>query len=142
MSEFIFNFTAVFQIFCFIMTLYFLIIAFFGLIKKSDDSHKYDPEKSFAIVVAAHDEEIVIANIVESLKELDYPKQLYDILSEIDKILGVDIDAMGPILISPTDNKDCYSEDRVENMLSKEEVLKNAKHTAGDFISVPRVIND
>jgi cellulose synthase/poly-beta-1,6-N-acetylglucosamine synthase-like glycosyltransferase len=79
MREFIFNFTAVFQITCFILTSYFLIISFFGLIKKHDYSCKYNPEKSFAIIVAAHDEEIVIANIVESLKELDYPKQLYDI---------------------------------------------------------------
>ncbi|MDF2675400.1 MAG: putative glycosyltransferase [Clostridiales bacterium] len=40
---------------------------------------KQKPEKSFALIVAAHNEEIVIGKILESLKTLDYPKELYDI---------------------------------------------------------------
>jgi len=78
MEDFILSFTAVFQITVFVITLYFLILAFFGLYKKK---HKkiFKPEKTFALLVAAHNEEAVIANIIESLKMLDYPKELYDI---------------------------------------------------------------
>lgn len=71
-----------------------------------------------------------------------YGKQLCDILTEIDKIIEVDIDAKEAILIAPTDSNNRYSEDEIGDMLTKEEVLKNAKHKAGDFIAVPRVIND
>ncbi|MBP2031576.1 cellulose synthase/poly-beta-1,6-N-acetylglucosamine synthase-like glycosyltransferase [Clostridium algifaecis] len=36
-------------------------------------------KRSFALIVAAHNEEIVIGDIVESLKSIEYPKELYDI---------------------------------------------------------------
>lgn len=62
----------------FSFTVYSVIISLFGLYKKkSVDSTK--PKKSFALLVAAHNEEAVISDIVESLKRLDYPKNLYDI---------------------------------------------------------------
>ncbi len=32
-------------------------------------------KKNFALVVAAHNEEMVIAKIIESLESLDYPKK-------------------------------------------------------------------
>lgn len=35
--------------------------------------------KNFALIIAAHNEEMVIAQSIESLKSLDYPKELYDI---------------------------------------------------------------
>lgn len=79
MKNLIYIFTAVFQILSFLLTSYFLIISFFGLAKRKNYYEKSSPSKSFALIVAAHDEEIVIANIIESLKELDYPKHLYDI---------------------------------------------------------------
>jgi len=81
MDNFIFNFTAIFQIVVFVMTLYYLLLSLFGLYKRNDEgAENCKPEKSFALVVAAHDEEMVIAQIIESLKALDYPKELYDIL--------------------------------------------------------------
>jgi len=84
-----------------------------------------------------------LARLSVSDEEIEkYGQQLADILTEIDKIVNVDIDRMGEILIAPTTNTNTYSEDEVENMLTKEEVLKNAPHTMGDFISVPRVINE
>ncbi len=46
--------------------------------KKKDDK-EVKAKFSFALIVAAHNEEIVIDGIVESLKALDYPKELYDI---------------------------------------------------------------
>ncbi|WP_027308063.1 glycosyltransferase family 2 protein [Caloramator sp. ALD01] len=79
MKEFIFNATFVFQIIVFIISSYYMIISFFGLRLKKEDNNEVEPQKSFALIVAAHNEEMVIAQIVESLKNLDYPKELYDI---------------------------------------------------------------
>lgn len=71
-----------------------------------------------------------------------YQKQLYDILSEVNKIESVDVEGETEIMISPSTNTNCYSSDIVGPMLSKEEVFKNVKHSNGDFIVVPRVINE
>lgn len=79
MKEFIFNTTFVYQLLVFIISSYYMIISFFGLKLKKEEDNDVAPQKSFALVVAAHNEEMVVAQIVESLKNLDYPKELYDI---------------------------------------------------------------
>ncbi|MDF2883676.1 MAG: group 2 family glycosyl transferase protein, partial [Clostridiaceae bacterium] len=80
MNKFVFNFTALFQISVFLITLYYLILSFFGFYKKNDNgADNCTPSKKFALLVAAHNEEAVIDKIIESLLELDYPKELYDI---------------------------------------------------------------
>lgn len=84
MGEFVYNFVIcginVFQVSVIILTMYYLIISLFGFYKKEDkDVENCKPEKKFALLVAAHNEEMVIGKIVDSLKELDYPKDLYDI---------------------------------------------------------------
>jgi len=38
-----------------------------------------EPEKSFAILIAAHNEEKVIGALIENLLSLNYPRELYDI---------------------------------------------------------------
>ncbi len=68
-----------------------------------------------------------------------YQQQLTDILTEIDKILKVDI-INDEIMISPSDNKNMYSEDVIESHISKSDALKNAKRVKGDYIVVPKVI--
>lgn len=78
MEKYIFWVTAVFQIGVFALMLYYLFIALFGFYKKKDKK-VFKPQKKFAMLVAAHNEEVVIENLVESLKHLDYPKELYDI---------------------------------------------------------------
>ena len=86
-------------------------------------------------------------NHIANLAKLDikdnemelYQKQLTDILTEIDKILKVDIPDKS-IMISPTTNQNCYSEDIIETHVSRSEVFKNAKRTKGDYIIVPKVI--
>lgn len=62
----------------FIISIYYLFISFFGLYRKKDVKSA-EPKKSFALLVAAHNEERVIEDIIHSLKILDYPKELYDI---------------------------------------------------------------
>ncbi len=68
-----------------------------------------------------------------------YQIQLTDILSEIDKILKVDIEEE-EIMISPTTNQNIFDEDIPEQHLSKEDMFKNAKRVKGDYIIVPKVI--
>ncbi len=80
MKDFIFDLTLIFQIFVFVITLYYLILSLFGIYKKKDNgAENCIPKKNFALVVAAHNEEMVIAKIIESLESLDYPKNMYDI---------------------------------------------------------------
>ncbi|WP_243122778.1 glycosyltransferase family 2 protein [Haloimpatiens lingqiaonensis] len=62
----------------FIISMYYLCISFFGIWRKKD-SKEVQPEKRFALIVAAHNEEVVIEDIVLSLRMLDYPNELYDI---------------------------------------------------------------
>lgn len=70
--------TKIFTDAVFIISMYYLCISFFGIWRKKDNK-EVEPQKSFALIVAAHNEEFVIQDIVESLKLLDYPKKLYDI---------------------------------------------------------------
>lgn len=80
MREFILHSTAIFQISVFTITMYYLMLSLFGLYKKEDKgAENCIPNKRFALIVAAHNEEMVIGKIIESLKELDYPKDMYDI---------------------------------------------------------------
>ena len=71
-----------------------------------------------------------------------YEKQLYDILSEVKKIENVDVEGETEMMISPCINTNEYSNDNIGPMLSTSDVLKNVKHTNGDYIVVPRVVAD
>lgn len=54
-------------------------LTFFGWARKNRKQN-CRPEKSFAILVAAHNEEQVVGALIENLKRLNYPKELYDIM--------------------------------------------------------------
>lgn len=60
------------------ISLYYLVLSFFGIIRFRDKK-KFEPRKSFALLVAAHNEEAVIKDIIHSLERMDYPRELYDI---------------------------------------------------------------
>ena len=66
------------QIILFIFTMYFFIIGFCGMWRRHEDKIT-TPTKRFAVLVAAHNEHAVIGQLVDNLKELNYPKNLYDI---------------------------------------------------------------
>jgi len=57
---------------------YQTIVAFFGLVHK-DRRAVFAPQKSFAILVAAHNEEKVVGALLENLRHLNYPKELYEV---------------------------------------------------------------
>lgn len=68
-----------------------------------------------------------------------YKKQLSDIMTEIDKIVEVEIEN-DDIMISPTDNRNRYSEDIVEEHINRDDAFINAKNKKGDYITVPKVV--
>jgi len=61
-------------------TVYYFVISFFGIFGRKRDEKIKTPEKTFAIIVAAHNEDRVIGQLVENLHLLNYPDSLYDIL--------------------------------------------------------------
>lgn len=66
------------QIIIIFFTFYYFILAMFGLFRKREKKI-LTPEKSFALVVSAYNEEAVIGQLVDNLLKLDYPKELYDV---------------------------------------------------------------
>ena len=78
MGDYIFNITAFFQIFVFAITCYYLILGLMGLFRK-EEKKNYTPKNKFALLIAAHNEEVVISSLIESMLKLDYPKDMYDI---------------------------------------------------------------
>lgn len=83
-------------------------------------------------------------NDLARLKEEDlekYEVQLNDIMTEIDKILDVEINTK-EIMISPIENINRYYDESEIEQIDKKEVLQMANKTNGDFIVVSRVIND
>ena len=78
MGNIIYSLTAVFQITVFAIMMYYFILAFFGL-KRKKENKNYTPTKKFAMVVAAHNEEVVIGKLIESMLNQNYPRELFDI---------------------------------------------------------------
>lgn len=62
----------------YLLSLYYLILSFFGIIKFKENKD-YEKVKKFAVLVAAHNEKNVIRDAVNSLNILDYPKEKYDV---------------------------------------------------------------
>lgn len=57
---------------------YQFAISLFGL-RKRKARRRHEPKHSFAVIVAAHNEERVIGALLDNLLKLDYPRELYDI---------------------------------------------------------------
>lgn len=66
------------QIVVAVVGVYQFVISVFGVMKRKP-RNMHAPRKSFAVLVAAHNEEQVVGALLENLKKLDYPKELYDI---------------------------------------------------------------
>ena len=74
-------------------------------------------------------------------EEKMYLTQLNDILNEIKKIEELNVDDED-IMISSVDKTNCYKDDTEGVMDKRDEILKNSKLRKGDFIVVPKVLND
>ncbi|WP_132549811.1 glycosyltransferase family 2 protein [Pectinatus cerevisiiphilus] len=62
----------------FLFTVYYFCIGICGLWRRKEKKI-LTPQKSFAVIVAAHNEKAVISQLIDNLRQLDYPKDLYDI---------------------------------------------------------------
>ena len=62
-----------------IFWLYQMAVSFCSLIKLKEKKLLTNKNHKFMAIIPAHNEEFVIRNLVESLKEQNYPKELYDI---------------------------------------------------------------
>ncbi len=66
------------QIGLFLVGLYQLILSFWGYrLRKRKTAHA--PQKTFAVLVAAHNEEKVVGALIDNLKVMDYPREMFDI---------------------------------------------------------------
>lgn len=68
-----------FQVLIVFFTVYYFFISWFGLFGKKKEVKLYDNSKTFAMIVCAHNEDKVIAQLVDNLKRLRYPNEMYDI---------------------------------------------------------------
>lgn len=66
------------QVIIIFLTFYYFVLSIFGLFRKKENKITI-PEKTFAIVVAAHNEQEVIGPLVDNLLNLDYPEELYKV---------------------------------------------------------------
>ncbi|RXZ84128.1 glycosyltransferase [Paenibacillaceae bacterium] len=66
------------QIFMAFIGVYQFSISVFGIARRKK-RNVHAPKKSFAVLVAAHNEEQVVGALLENLKNLDYPKELYEV---------------------------------------------------------------
>lgn len=62
-----------------IFWLYQLMISICSLVKLKEKPLLVNKNHKFMAIIPAHNEEAVVGNLVESLKNQDYPKDLYDI---------------------------------------------------------------
>ena len=69
------------QFIIFVFGLYYFTTSIFGLAEKifNKPGKPHMSEKKFAIFVPAHNEGVVIDNIIHNLDKLNYPKDLYDV---------------------------------------------------------------
>lgn len=60
-------------------TIYFCVTGLLAFLKNKNNVKKCDSKTKFAILIAARNEERVIGNLVNSLFNQDYPKELFDV---------------------------------------------------------------
>ncbi len=72
------GFVDLIQIILFLIGCYYFAVAIFSL-AISEKKRRRVKENTFALIIAAHNEESVIAELVKSLKSLDYPTEKFEI---------------------------------------------------------------
>lgn len=78
MNRLIFIITAIIQMIIYFIAIYYFVLGLFGLFKREEEKIK-EPKRRFAIIIAAHNEELVIGNLIESLLKQNYPREMFDI---------------------------------------------------------------
>lgn len=71
--------TQLIQVFVFVFGCYYFGVSIYGWKKRKEKPEDFALCKRFALVIAAHNEELVIGHVVDSLLNQNYPRRLYDI---------------------------------------------------------------
>ncbi len=81
MEKFLYVFSMILQIAMLAIGCYYTVISLVGCLFKKEPVCKNETNKvhKFALVAAAHNEEVVIANLVDSLKKMNYPEDSFDV---------------------------------------------------------------
>lgn len=144
MSEIIFILNATMQIIALLLGTYFLVMAMASIVKKKEENPKdYKITNKFAILVPAHNEENVIASTIQSLNNLDYPKDMYDIYIIADNCNDntVSIACKYDVNIISRFNKNeigkGYALNYAINIIKK----KNKSYTAYAFIDADNIVD-
>ena len=58
---------------------YQMVVSLCALVKLKDKPYLTNKKHKFMAIIPAHNEEMVVGNLIESLKQQNYPKELYDI---------------------------------------------------------------
>lgn len=61
-----------------LLLLWQLLVSFFGYRRNAKTYQDHEPQMRFLVLVPAHNEELVIADIIHNLSHMDYPRELYD----------------------------------------------------------------
>lgn len=78
-NQFIMAISYFIQILFLALGLYYFVISIFAFIPRKEKERQIEKEHSFALLVAAYNEESVIENMVESLNTQNYPRDKYEI---------------------------------------------------------------
>ena len=79
MQSVIYTLSFLIQVFAYLITGYHFVVSIFAWFPRKEKPFVVDKKHTFALVVAAHNEQSVIRNMVESLTALNYDNDLYDI---------------------------------------------------------------
>lgn len=74
-----FNILLIIQIISYVLTFYYLFTSLFCWLPKKKMKDVTNKEHSYALIVAAHNEETVISQMVKSLNQLDYNRDKYEV---------------------------------------------------------------
>ena len=58
---------------------YQMVVSLCALVKLKDKPYLTNKKHKFMAIIPAHNEEKVVGNLIESLRQQNYPKELYDI---------------------------------------------------------------
>jgi len=84
-----------------------------------------------------------LARLSIDKKELKkYQKELDLIMNDINKITEVKIDENEKIMISPSTNKNEFYKNEENHMINRKDAFKNVNKISGDYVVVPKVLND
>ncbi|MEN8906462.1 MAG: glycosyltransferase family 2 protein, partial [Clostridiales bacterium] len=67
------------QIFFIVVVVYNVVISYVGTLKKDEIITHSISSNNFAILIPAHNEEVVVGKLVDSFKKSNYPKELFDV---------------------------------------------------------------